>query len=288
MTSPAQLKYLDAMGISVWIPRDIVLNNTDDVDNQQKQSEPSPSSPLAAYKASASHNHVDSLLHDLEGSSTPSTQPVLKQATQTATQQPSYRQHNNKPEVVTTASNKATLISSADPNKIERQKTEIARTALHVIYACGDINADWMVIGESPDVSTNGLGQPYAGDSGVLLDYMLKAVGIKEPRRNAYLLNVLKTSIEEGHEDINTQLNNLLVEQIQQVKPKILLVVGQVAAQNLLMCKEPLVRLRGKVHSITNLQIPLVVTYYPSYLLSKPIDKRKAWDDLKLAMQYID
>jgi len=282
----------------VWIPRDLVLNNANDVDNQQKQAAIPPSPPVGDFKASASHKHVNSLLHDLEGQSTPSTQPAPKQTTQTATQQPSYRQHNHKSEVVTSATNKVPLTSAVDsnqvapnqvdPNKIQRQITEIARTALHVIYACGDLNADWMVIGESPDVSTNGLGQPYAGDSGILLDNMLKAVGINEPRQNAYLLNVLKTSIEEVNEDINTQLNNLLVEQIQQVKPKILLVVGQVAAQNLLRCKEPLVRLRGKVHSITNLQIPLVVTYYPSYLLSKPIDKRKAWDDLKLAMQYID
>jgi len=280
------------MGISVWIPRDIVLNNANDVDNQQ-QAAISSLPPVGDFKASASHKHVDSLLHDLEGQSKPSTQPAPKQATKTAAQQPSYRQHHHKPEVVTSASNNVPLTSAVDsnqvdPNKIERQITEIARTALHVIYACGDLNADWMVIGESPDVSTNGLGQPYAGDTGVLLDNMLKAAGIIEPRRNAYLLNVLKISIEEVNEDINTQLNNLLVEQIQQVKPKILLVVGQVAAQNLLRCKEPLVRLRGKVHSITNLQIPLVVTYYPSYLLSKPIDKRKAWDDLKLAMQFID
>ncbi len=82
-------------------------------------------------------------------------------------------------------------------------------------------------------------------------------------------------------------LNQLLVNKIKEINPRIILVVGQIAAQNLLNTKEPLARLRTKTHHLPATDIPLVVTYYPSYLLSKPKDKRKAWGDLQLAMQLL-
>jgi len=258
------------MGIPVWVSRDLVLDLNAAVisldNNQQKQAATTASGD---FQPKASHKHVDSLLHDLN-----------TQTQQTSRTAPTHKINNQG---ITATTPVAPIVKK----HIEKQATEIARTDLHTVYACGDLNADWMVIGESPDISTNGQEQPYPGDSGILLSNMLKAIGIHDPRKNAYLVNILKTTIQEKTEADSAQLNSLLLERIQQVKPKILLVVGQIAAQNLLKTKEPLIRLRGKQQTLPNTQIPLVVTYYPSYLLSKPIDKRKAWEDLKLAMMTI-
>ena len=57
---------------------------------------------------------------------------------------------------------------------------------------------------------------------------------------------------------------------------------------NLLNNKEPLIIMRSKLHQLTADNLPCVVTYYPEYLLQKPTDKRKAWDDLKLAMSALE
>jgi DNA polymerase len=69
------------------------------------------------------------------------------------------------------------------------------------------------------------------------------------------------------------------------LKPKIMLVVGRIAAQSLLRSSVPLGRLRQQVHHYGASQVPMVVTYHPAYLLRTPTDKRKAWDDLKFARE---
>ena len=74
-----------------------------------------------------------------------------------------------------------------------------------------------------------------------------------------------------------------LVRQIALLRPKIMLAVGRIAAQNLLGTQVPLGRLRGQVHHFGEFNTPLVVTYHPAYLLRTPADKRKAWEDLKFA-----
>jgi len=86
---------------------------------------------------------------------------------------------------------------------------------------------------------------------------------------------------------LGNTLNQNIVLMINRVKPKVILLVGQIAAQNLLANKDPLIIMRSKVHQLSELNIPSIVTYYPSYLLHKPIDKRKVWEDLKLAMKQI-
>jgi DNA polymerase len=53
----------------------------------------------------------------------------------------------------------------------------------------------------------------------------------------------------------------------------------------LLKTDESLARLRGKVHTFNN--TPVVVVYHPAYLLRSLPEKRKAWLDLKLAMQTV-
>jgi DNA polymerase len=76
-----------------------------------------------------------------------------------------------------------------------------------------------------------------------------------------------------------------LERQIALLKPKIMLVVGRIAAQNILHTEESLGRLRNRVHAYGADRLPLVVTYHPAYLLRTPADKRKAWEDLKLARE---
>ncbi len=269
MTSPAQLKYLDAMGIPVWIPRDLIIEDTTaDLEN---------SAPLNTASKIAPTTSASSILTDLE--------------TQTATQ----AAHLSIPEVLVDTSNPSHVIETLKQSTSTRnssQVNEIGRTDLRIIYACGSIEADWMVIGESPELINERNNQPYPTDQGELLSNMLKAVGINNPRQEAYLVNTIKRSISansnQHQEQSDNEVTQLLLKTIELVKPKLVLVVGQIAAQQLLISKEPLARLRNTVHQVGINKTHLIVSYYPSYLLSKPLDKRKAWDDLKLAMRTLN
>lgn len=250
MTSPAQLKYLEAIGIPVWVSRDKVI--------------------IESFSTSAEHlsteGEVEKILHDLDDQVEVRTQDITPQITPKQTAPP-----------------------LAQPQHNDLHANEIARTASHIVYASGSLQADWMVIGESPELHDDRFNQPYAGELGILLSNMLLAVGLDNPQKQAYRVNVIKSSMQTDTVDAASiaELNQLLVSKIKEVKPKIVLIVGQLAAQNLLQCREPLARLRAKPQKITDMDINAVATYYPSHLLSKPLDKRKAWEDLKLAMRLI-
>jgi DNA polymerase len=117
-----------------------------------------------------------------------------------------------------------------------------------------------------------------------LLDAMLRAIGL--PRDQVFIANVLKCrppgNRDPEPEEVAACLPYLR-RQIELVQPRILLVVGRIAAQTLLATDAPIGKLRGQVHRFGDGRTPLVVTYHPAYLLRSPGEKRKAWEDLKLA-----
>ena len=113
----------------------------------------------------------------------------------------------------------------------------------------------------------------------------MRAIGLSRTS-NVYIANVLKSrppgNRDPKPEEVAACLPYLL-RQIELLKPRLMLAVGRIAAQNLLSTDLALGRLRGKVHHFGELNTPLVVTYHPAYLLRNPADKRKVWEDLKFA-----
>jgi DNA polymerase len=121
---------------------------------------------------------------------------------------------------------------------------------------------------------------------GQLLNSMLRAIGLA--REQVFIANVLKCR-PPGNRDPSSgeaaECLPYLEQQIALLKPKIMLAVGRIAAQNLLRTDITLGRLRQQVHAFGASQVPLVVTCHPAYLLRTPSDKRKAWEDLKFARE---
>jgi DNA polymerase len=164
------------------------------------------------------------------------------------------------------------------------------RCALHAtrtqgVLGVGPLRADWMVIGEAPGAEEDRRGEPFVGLAGQLLDKMLAAIDL-DRRTNVYIANVLKSRPPNNRDPKPEEVAACLpylARQIALLRPRIMLAVGRIAAQNLLQTAAPLGRLRGQVHRFGELNTPLVVTYHPAYLLRTPADKRKAWEDLKFA-----
>jgi DNA polymerase len=153
------------------------------------------------------------------------------------------------------------------------------------VFGVGNPQAEWMVIGEAPGAEEDRRGEPFVGRAGQLLDAMLRAIGLSR-EQNVYIANVLKSRPPNNRDPRPDEVAACLPylrRQIELVRPRLLLAVGRIAAQNLLGTEESLSRLRGRVHRFGELNTPLVVTYHPAYLLRSPADKRKAWEDLKFA-----
>jgi uracil-DNA glycosylase len=157
---------------------------------------------------------------------------------------------------------------------------ELASQRTQTVFGVGDPDADWLFIGEAPGAEEDRRGEPFVGPAGQLLDNMLAALAL-ERGRNVYIANILKCR-PPGNRDPKPEeaeaCRGFLDRQIALIRPRVIVALGRVAAQNLLGSSEPLGRLRDREHSYRN--IPLVVTYHPAYLLRSPGEKAKAWRDL--------
>jgi len=164
-------------------------------------------------------------------------------------------------------------------------KCTLHKTRTQGVVGVGPRRTEWMVIGEAPGAEEDRRGEPFVGRAGHLLDAMLHAIGLNRGM-NVYIANVLK-SRPPGNRDPKPEevvaCLPYLMRQIALLQPRLMLAVGRIAAQNLLATDLSLSRLRGKVHHFGELNTPLIVTYHPAYLLRTPADKRKAWEDLKFA-----
>jgi DNA polymerase len=160
----------------------------------------------------------------------------------------------------------------------------LCKTRTQTVFGVGNTRADWLVVGEAPGAEEDRQGEPFVGAAGQLLNKMLLAIG--QPRETVFIANILKCR-PPGNRDPKpeeiAQCLPFLSQQVALLKPKIMLAVGRIAAQNLLATDAPLARLRGKLHRFGAAGTPLVITYHPAYLLRTPSDKRKAWEDLKFA-----
>jgi DNA polymerase len=161
-------------------------------------------------------------------------------------------------------------------------RCELAQSRTNTVFGVGNPDADWLIIGEAPGAEEDRRGEPFVGRAGALLDEMLRAIG--QSRDSVFIANILKCRPPNNRDprpEEAAACRRYLERQIELVRPKIILAVGRIAAQNLLGSNEPVGRMRGRPHDFGG--IPLVVTYHPAYLLRSPSQKAKSWSDLCLA-----
>lgn len=169
--------------------------------------------------------------------------------------------------------------------QIEQAVSACTRCDLHstrtqAVFGVGSHDADLLIIGEAPGRDEDLQGEPFVGRAGQLLNAMLAAIGYR--REQVYIANILKCRPPNNRDprpDEAEACNPWLQKQIELVQPAVILALGRIAAQNLLNTDRSLGALRTGQHKYAG--IPLIVTYHPAYLLRKPIDKRKSWQDLK-------
>ena len=181
----------------------------------------------------------------------------------------------------------APAASAVDFTALRDAVARCTRCALHesrtqTVFGVGNPAADWMIVGEAPGAEEDRRGEPFVGRAGKLLDEMLRAVGLC--RDAVFIANVLKCRPPRNRDPSKAEAaacRSYLEQQIAAVAPRLILVVGRIAAQELLGSNAPVGRLRGSEHDFNG--TPLIVTYHPAYLLRSPVQKAKAWEELKLA-----
>jgi DNA polymerase len=157
---------------------------------------------------------------------------------------------------------------------------ELCKTRKQAVLGVGDVEADWLFVGEGPGAEEDARGEPFVGQAGKLLDNMLAAIDLRRGD-GVYIANAVKCRPPDNRTPEPGETAAcwpFLARQIELIKPKLIVALGKPAAQTLLRQEVTISRARGMTHDFAG--IPLIVTYHPAYLLRNLPDKAKAWEDL--------
>jgi DNA polymerase len=169
---------------------------------------------------------------------------------------------------------------------------ECTRCKLHklgrtqVVFGVGNPNANLMFVGEAPGGDEDIQGIPFVGRAGQLLTKIIEAIELK--REDVYIANVIKCRPPQNRNPEPDEVETcepFLFQQIDIIRPTVIVALGKFAAQTLLRTTDPISRLRGRVFEYRG--ATLVPTFHPAYLLRNPSSKREVWEDMKLVKRLI-
>jgi DNA polymerase len=179
------------------------------------------------------------------------------------------------------AAGRAAELASVAAEASTCTRCRLSRQRKKVVFGTGNPNADLMFIGEGPGAEEDRQGLPFVGRAGELLTRIINAIDLQ--REDVYIANVVKCRPPQNRDplaDESAACRRYLELQIELVRPKILVALGRIAAQNLLESPLPLGRLRGQWYRVGG--VLTRVTYHPAALLRNSALKRPTWEDIQL------
>ena len=184
------------------------------------------------------------------------------------------------------ATSQATAAAPADLEALKAEalsctRCKLAECRTNVVFGEGSPSADVMFIGEAPGHDEDRQGRPFVGRAGQLLDRIIEnAMGMQ--RDEVYIANVAKCRPPQNRNpepDEVAACLPFLKAQIQSIAPRVIVIMGRVAAHSLLSTTLAMGRLRGQELNYEGIDV--VATWHPAYLLRNPSSKRETWDDIK-------
>lgn len=239
---------------------------------------PAPASRVAPSRAPVTHRapRAGAATHPVEGTSARAADTVIPIVTM--------------PEATAAAAKTAdweTLRGLADACRA----CPMGATRQHMVFAEEGREARFVIVGEAPGGEEDFQGIPFVGKSGQLLTAMLNVLGI-ERRKDVTILNVLKCRPPGNRNpkpDEVAACSVFLRRQLEILQPDVLFLMGRFAVTSLLNLppESSIGRTRGTIYEVRvgAKMVPAVTTYHPSYLLRRPEEKAKAWEDLVLLKQ---
>lgn len=167
------------------------------------------------------------------------------------------------------------------------QKCKLCQTRNNIVFGVGNKEADLMFIGEGPGADEDAQGEPFVGKAGKLMDMAFILLGIK--RENVYIANIVKCRPpfnRNPEQDEEQACLNYLRNQVILVKPKIIILLGNVALKNILGSEYKITASRGKW--IEKRGIYYMPTWHPAALLRDEDKKIDFIKDLRLVIEKLN
>lgn len=164
---------------------------------------------------------------------------------------------------------------------------ELAKTRNKVVFGSGNVEAKLVFVGEAPGADEDEQGLPFVGRAGQLLTKIIEAMGMT--RDQVFICNVLKCRPPQNRPPAPDEVAHCrpyLKLQLEIIKPKVIVALGNHAVKALLGTEQGISGLRGTFRDHEG--IPMMCTYHPAYLLRSPGEKRKVWEDMKKVMRFLE
>lgn len=166
-------------------------------------------------------------------------------------------------------------------------KCELCKTRTNVVFSGGTVNPKLMLVGEAPGYWEDQKGEPFVGRAGQLLDKIFESVNLTR-KKDVYICNTIKCRPPDNRNPFPEEkeaCKEFLDSQINIIKPKIILVCGNIALNSLLPNERGITRARGKWFDGPN-GSKMMPIFHPSYLLrndsrEKGSPKWLMWQDIK-------
>ena len=169
----------------------------------------------------------------------------------------------------------------------ECQLCPLGATRTNFVFGVGDPKSQVVFIGEAPGREEDLQGEPFVGRAGQLLNRILESINLD--RKSVYICNIIKCRPPANRDPSSQETATCipyLEQQLQIIRPKIIVALGRISAQYLLNSTAPMNQLRGKMYRRGSSM--LMVTYHPAALLRNPNWKTDTWEDMKMLRRILD
>lgn len=175
--------------------------------------------------------------------------------------------------------------------ELERQckrceRCELCKTRRNVVFGVGPRNAEIMFIGEGPGEQEDLKGEPFVGAAGRFLDDMLSIIDLN--RTNCYIANIVKCRPPRNRDPQDVEQEaciGYLYNQIALIRPKIIVCLGRIAAQQIIDSQYRISKEHG--NWVTCDDIWMTSLYHPSALLRDPSKRPETFEDLTFIREKI-
>jgi uracil-DNA glycosylase len=156
-----------------------------------------------------------------------------------------------------------------------------------IVHSTGNLQAELMFVGEAPGADEDAQGFPFVGRAGQLLTKIIEAIGMS--RQEVFIGNINRCRPPGNRQptlEESETCKPYLLREIAVVRPKVVVVMGNTATQNLLNTKVGITKLRGNFREYFGVKV--MPTFHPAYLLRDPHKKREVWEDMKKVREYLN
>lgn len=165
--------------------------------------------------------------------------------------------------------------------------------AKHDVIFDGNARAKIMLIGEAPGSEEDELGIPFCGQSGQLLDNMLKSIGL-DRKSNVYITNIIFWRPPENRKPNSEEIElcrPFVEKHISLINPELIITIGASASASLLGKGFEITKMRRQYFEYSNIylnkKIPVTAIFHPAYLMRQSSQKKNTWYDLIEIQDYI-